>query len=145
VNKDKPQTNSLIVLMAEDDPDDRFLIERAFSASGLSGKLLFVEDGEELLDYLFRRARYADTALSPRPSCILLDLKMPRKDGREALWEIKENPGLRELPIIVLTTSDSQHDKEYCVELGVSDYITKPGSFAELIRLMKRIEVGCVA
>jgi two-component system, response regulator len=83
--------------------------------------------------------------LSPRPSCILLDLKMPRKDGREALWEIKENPGLRELPIIVLTTSDSQHDKEYCVELGVSDYITKPGSFAELIRLMKRIEVGCVA
>jgi CheY-like chemotaxis protein len=130
--------------MAEDDPDDRFLVERAFGASGLSGRVLFVEDGEELLDYLFRRARYADTTLSPRPSCILLDLNMPRKDGREALWEIRENPEFGNLPVIVLTTSDSQHDKEYCAELGVSDYVTKPGSFTELIGLMKKIEVLCL-
>jgi len=144
MSEQKPPIELRTVLMAEDDADDRLLIERAFNASGLSGRLFFVEDGEELLDYLFRRAGYAETD-SPRPSCLMLDLNMPRKDGREALWEIRQDPEFRDLPIVVVTTSDSERDKEYCAELGVIDYITKPGSFTELIDLMQRIEGLCVS
>lgn len=139
MNEDMQRTDSFTILLAEDDPDDRFMMEQAFADSGLPGTLFFVEDGEELLDYLLRRKRYTKTNSSPRPSCLLLDLNMPRKDGREALWEIRQNPEFRDLSVVVLTTSDSQRDKEYCAELGVSDYVTKPSSFAELIDLMKKI------
>ena len=141
----KRQTDFFTILSAEDDPDDRFMMEQAFADSGLSGTLLFVEDGEELLDYLLRRKRYTEINSSPRPSCILLDLNMPRKDGREALWEIRQIPEFRELSIVVLTTSDSQRDKEYCGKLGVSDYVTKPNSLTELIDLMKKIGGLCAA
>lgn len=144
MNEGKPRTESFTLLFADDDPDDRFLIEHAFSAAALPGTLLVVGNGEELLDYLFRRARYAQPGLSPRPSCILLDLNMPRKDGREVLWDIKQHPDFKHLPIVVLTTSDSQADKDYCSELGVSAYVTKPGNFTDLVALMKRIEVLCL-
>lgn len=140
MTEDVKQTDRLTVLMAEDDPDDRFLIEQAFTESRVSGTLRFVEDGQELMDYLFRRVQHEGISESPRPSCVLLDLNMPRKDGREALWEIRQDPGLSNLPVIVLTTSNSEKDKEYCTELGVSDYVTKPSSFTELIDLVKKIE-----
>lgn len=130
--------------MAEDDPDDRLIIKRAFGASGVSGGLIFVEDEEKLLNYLFRRVEYAETGSSPRPSCILLDLKMPRKNGREALREIRQNPEFEDLSVVILITSDSEEDKACCGKLGVTDYITKPGSFTELIDLMQRIEGLCV-
>jgi CheY-like chemotaxis protein len=94
------------VLMAEDDPDDRFLMEQAFKDLRSKGELRFVEDGEELMDYLLHRGRYADPKQSPRPSLILLDLNMPRKDGRQALAEIKATSGLDKIPIVVWTTSD---------------------------------------
>jgi len=140
MKEDKRQPDPFTILLAEDDPDDRFIIEEAFQESQFLGTLLFVEDGEELLDYLLRRGRYAEKISAPRPSCILLDLNMPRKDGREALWEIKQNPKLRDVPVVVLTTSDSQRDREYCAELGVCDYVTKPSSFNELVDLMNRIQ-----
>ena len=140
---DKQRTDSFTILLAEDDPDDRFMIAQAFAESYLSGTLLTVDDGEELLDYLLHRARYAEATSSPRPSCILLDLNMPRKDGREALLEIRQNPGLRDLPVVVLTTSDLQSDKEYCAALGICDYVIKPSRFDELIDLMKKIERLC--
>ena len=144
MNHSDQKNDSSIILIAEDDPDDRLLIEHAFKASGLSSTLFFVENGEELLDYLFRREKYAENEPSPRPGCILLDLNMPKKDGREALLEIRQNPAFKDLPIIVLSTSDSDRDRKYCAGFGVADYITKPDSFAGLLELMRKIGVICI-
>lgn len=129
--------------MAEDDPDDRFIIEKAFGASGVSGSLRFVEDGRELLDYLLRRRRYARDSALPRPGCVLLDLKMPRLDGRQVLQEIRKIPELKNLPVIVLTTSDSDKDREHCRRLGATDYFTKPAGFNEFTALIVKIESLC--
>lgn len=142
MNQSDQQKKLPLVLVAEDDPDDRFLIKQAFHESGLSNSLFFVEDGEELLDYLFGREQYASNG-PVRPACLLLDLKMPRKDGREALWEIRQNPEYANLPILVLSTSDSEHDKQYCAELGVSGYMTKPDSFAGLLSLVEKARGVC--
>ncbi|MBS3810074.1 MAG: response regulator [Desulfobacterales bacterium] len=142
--EDTPKnTDNMVVLVAEDDPDDRFLIQQAFHESGISGALHFVEDGQQLLDYLFRRARHPDAASFSWPACILLDLNMPRKNGRQALREIREDPELKGLQVVVLTTSASKEDKKFCYELGVSGYVTKPGSFGELMDFMKKIETIC--
>src|SRR5690242_20888530 len=91
------------ILMADDDADDRLLVKEAFEERRLANDMYFVQDGEELLDYLYRRGKYEDPRLSPRPDLILLDLNMPKKDGREALREIKSDPALRSIPVIVLT------------------------------------------
>jgi two-component system, response regulator len=131
-----------IILVAEDDPDDRFLIEQAFLANDLSNSLLFVEDGEELLDYLFGRQQYSTNGPTI-PRCLLLDLKMPRKDGREALFEIRQNPDYANLPVLVLSTSDSEHDKQYCTKLGVYDYVTKPDSYTGLLALVDKVKDVC--
>ena len=96
---------SIVILMADDDADDRLLAKDALAECKLPGELHFVENGEELLDYLNRRGRFTQMATSPRPGLILLDLNMPKKDGREALREIKNNPDLRKIPVVVLTTS----------------------------------------
>ena len=137
-----PQKELPVILVAEDDPDDRFLIEQAFRASGFSDRLFFVEDGVELLDYLFGREQYAANE-STRPGCLLLDLKMPRMDGREALQEIRQNPEYADLPILILSTSDSENDKQYCSELGVCDYVTKPDNFAGLLALVDKTKTVC--
>jgi CheY-like chemotaxis protein len=131
--KDRP------ILMAEDDPDDRLLSREAVSEANLNFELVFVQDGEELLDYLERRGAYADGKSAPRPCLILLDLNMPRKDGREALREIKKNPALRQIPVVVLTTSKAEEDILRCYDLGVSGYITKPVQFDELVEIMRTI------
>lgn len=127
------------VLMAEDDPDDRFLLEQAFLELQSRGDLRFVEDGEELIDYLARSGKYADPSLSPRPSLILLDLNMPKKDGREALIEIKKDPELRRIPVVVWTTSNEIEDKTQCEQAGASSYVTKPTAYAELARVVKEV------
>ncbi|HEX4147611.1 MAG TPA: response regulator, partial [Pirellulales bacterium] len=106
---EKPR-KPITILMADDDPDDRQLTLEAFTESRLVNDLRFVEDGEELLDYLFRRGKYADPASSPRPGLILLDLNMPRKDGREALKELKADPVLKKIRVVVLTTSKAEED-----------------------------------
>ncbi|MCI0521513.1 MAG: response regulator [Chloroflexi bacterium] len=131
---------SIVILLAEDDPDDRYLISEALDETRLSTSLYVVENGEELLDYLTRHGAYSDPEKWPLPNLILLDLNMPRKDGREVLAEIKARPELRRIPIVVLTTSHAEEDILRTYELGVSGFITKPVSFNDLLDIMKAIE-----
>jgi CheY-like chemotaxis protein len=121
----------LVVLVAEDDPDDRQLLRDAFAETGYTDELRFVRDGEELLDYLLRRENCCD---APQPQIILLDFNLPKKDGREALVEIKKHPQLKKIPIIVLTTSSYEHDISFAYEIGANSYITKPVTFSDLCK-----------
>ena len=130
----------ITILMADDDADDRLLARDALQESRLSNDLRFVSDGEELLDYLLQRGRYAPPVEAPTPGLVLLDLNMPRKDGREALGEIKSHPGLRRIPIVVFTTSKADDDISRSYDLGVNSYVTKPVSFEALVSLMQALE-----
>lgn len=107
----------------------------------MAESLYFVEDGEELMDYLVTHEKYNDPSNCPRPDLILLDLNMPKKDGREALKEIKANPHLRQIPIIILTTSKAEEDIFRTYELGVNSFISKPVSYEELVELVKKLGV----
>ena len=129
----------VVILMADDDPEDRAFAKEALVESRLANTLFFVEDGEQLMDFLRRRGAYADAASSPRPGLILLDLNMPRKDGREALQEIKEDPDLRAIPVVVLTTSKAEEDVVRTYQLGVNSYIQKPVTFDRLVRVMQEL------
>jgi CheY-like chemotaxis protein len=129
----------ITILMAEDDPDDRVLAQEALEESRLANDLHFVTDGEELLDYLYRRGKFTNPDDAPRPGLILLDLNMPRKDGREAIREIKADPNLRRIPIVVLTTSKAEEDIYRSYDLGVSSFIIKPAAFESLVDIMKTL------
>jgi CheY-like chemotaxis protein len=133
----KGKERPITILMADDDPDDRELTREAFRESRLANEFHTVEDGEELLDYLHRRGRYAALNGAPLPGLILLDLNMPRKDGREALREIKSDPNLRRIPIVVLTTSKAEEDILRSYDLGVNSYVTKPVTFQSLVELVR--------
>ncbi|MDJ0620831.1 MAG: response regulator [Calothrix sp. MO_192.B10] len=133
------QTN-LIILMADDDEDDCMLVREALAESRLQNHLNIVTDGEELMDYLHQRGLYTDPQVAPRPGLILLDLNMPKKDGREALQEIKADPKLRQIPVVVMTTSSSQEDIDYTYSLGANSFIIKPVTFASLVEVMRTIE-----
>lgn len=135
LEKERPIT----ILLADDDEDDRMMAEDALAESKLANDLHMVEDGEELMDYLLRRGKYSNPATSPRPGLILLDLNMPRKDGREALREIKADPDLRQIPIVVLTTSKAEEDIYRTYDLGVNSFISKPVSFEGLVQVMKSL------
>ncbi|BBO16558.1 two-component system response regulator [Candidatus Brocadia pituitae] len=130
---------SITILMADDDPDDRFMTKDAFKETRLLNDLRFVENGEELIDYLRRRGKYVDVKDSPRPGLILLDLNMPRKDGREALAEIKADTDLRRIPVVILTTSKAEEDVVRTYNLGSNSYITKPVSFEGLVTTIKAL------
>ncbi len=136
--RDSGVRNPAVVLVAEDDPEDRILVLRAFSHSGLKPDLRFVNDGSELLDYLRRSGSFADDP-PPRPKLILLDLNMPGKDGREALAEIKTDPRFRKIPVIVLTTSVLESDIAQCYDLGANSYIVKPSSPTEFGGVIKNL------
>src|SRR4030067_2655550 len=127
----------VIFLMAEDDPDDRLLIKEAFQESLLSNSIYFVEDGVELLDYLRHQGKYTNPSEAPSPDLILLDLNMPRKDGREALAEIKSDPHLRYIPVVVLTTSKAEEDIMRRYDIGAASYITKPVTFDGLVEVIR--------
>jgi CheY-like chemotaxis protein len=129
----------ITILVADDDADDRLMIKDALRENCLANDLQFVEDGEQLLDYLRRQGNYADPKSSPRPGLILLDLNMPRKDGREALREIKGDPELRDVPIVVLTTSKAQEDIYRTYNLGVNSFITKPVTFESLVAITREL------
>ena len=131
-----PTPRPIVILMADDDPDDRMLVREAMTESRVVNELRFVEDGEQLLDYLTRRGKYADPDGAPRPGLILLDLNMPRMDGREAISEIKQDPALRQIPIVVLTTSKAEEDIYRTYDLGVSSYVVKPVTFQALVDVM---------
>lgn len=128
------------VLMVDDDPDDRFLALEALDEARVNTDLRFVNDGKALLDYLHRRGEYEGDAVAPRPCLILLDLNMPRMDGREALRQIKADPDLRRIPIVVLTTSSSEDDVRQCYDLGANAYVTKPMSFDGLVEVMRTLD-----
>lgn len=125
-----------VVLMADDDHDDFVMVKDAFAACGNTVKLSRVSDGEELLEYLFRRNRYLDLGSAPAPSLILLDLNMPRKNGSEVLAEIKTHPVLKQIPVVVLTTSKRASDVAMCYEMGANSYLTKPDSFNALVDML---------
>jgi two-component system, response regulator len=129
----------ITILMADDDPDDRQLTREAFAEAKLANDLRFVEDGVELLDYMFRRGKYADPQTSPRPGIILLDLNMPRKDGREALQKLKADPRFRSLRIIILTTSKAEEDILRTYNLSAASYITKPVTFEGLVDVIRTL------
>jgi CheY-like chemotaxis protein len=133
----KNEGKMITILLADDDPDDRQLTRDAFAENRLVNMLHTVEDGEELMEYLRRQGRYADQKNTPLPGLILLDLNMPRKDGREALKEIKADPELRRIPIVVLTTSKAEEDILRTYDLGVNSYVTKPVTFKSLVELIK--------
>jgi CheY-like chemotaxis protein len=125
------------ILMADDDPDDRMLAEDALKEARLSNEIRFVEDGQALMDYLHQKNQYAKPETSPRPSIILLDLNMPKKDGREALKEIKSDPELRRIPVVIMTTSKAEQDIIKSYDLGANSYLTKPVTFDELVSVMR--------
>jgi CheY-like chemotaxis protein len=125
------------ILMADDDEDDREMTREALNNSRLANDMRFAVDGQDLMDYLRREGRYLDPASAPRPGIILLDLNMPKKDGREALAEIKADPDLRSIPVVVLTTSNDEADVFRTYDLGVSSFITKPVTFAGLVAAMQ--------
>ena len=130
---------SINILMADDDEDDRLLTREALEESRVVNNLFFVKDGVELMEFLKHEGQYADPAGAPRPGLILLDLNMPRKDGREALKEIKEDPKLRSIPVVILTTSKAEEDMVRGYDLGAASYITKPVTFEGLVELMKAV------
>jgi two-component system, response regulator len=124
------------ILMADDDPDDRMLTEDALKEARLANEIHFVENGEELLHYLRREGKFA-ASLAPRPGIILLDLNMPKMDGREALQVIKNDPDLRRIPVIIMTTSKADQDILKSYDLGANSYVTKPVTFEELVEVVR--------
>ena len=127
----------ITILVCDDDEDDRMLTRQALEDAHISNTIQFVEDGEQLLDYLYQRGAYAGEAgLAPRPGLILLDLNMPKLDGREALKTIKEDPTLRDIPVVVLSTSRLDEDVARSYKLGVNSFITKPVTFSGLVEAM---------
>jgi CheY-like chemotaxis protein len=128
---------AITIVMADDDADDRMFAKEALTEARLANDLYFVEDGKELMDYLNHRGKYSGGSGSPPPVLILLDLNMPKMDGREALQQIKADPRLRRIPIVVLTTSKAQEDIYRSYDLGASSFITKPVTFKGLVNIMQ--------
>lgn len=129
--------NMITILIADDDPEDRELTRDALQECRLANEVHFVRDGEELMEYLRREGPYANLMEQPLPGLILLDLNMPRKDGREALKEIKSDRDLRRIPVVVLTTSKADEDILRTYDLGVNSYVTKPVTFDSLVETLK--------
>src|SRR3954470_9779182 len=135
----RPPAMPITILMADDDPDDRKLTQEALEEGRLINDIRFVEHGEELLEYLRRQGKYAPPAEDPRPGLILLDLNMPRKDGRAVLKDIKSDPALRTIPVVVLTTSKADEDVYRSYDLGVNSYIVKPVTFEALVDILQTL------
>lgn len=128
-----------LILMAEDDMDDRLLVMDALTECKLEDTIRFVADGEELMDYLLRRGKYLTPESAPQPTFILLDLNMPRKDGRQALREIRAHPDLRRLPVVVFTTSKAETDVETVYDLGANSFVVKPVAFDALVKIVGQL------
>ncbi len=132
--------NNALILIAEDDPDDRLLIKEALEENNVPSTVHFVEDGEELLNYLYNRDQYHNKIDLQKPAIIILDLNMPKKDGREVLKELKSIPELKYIPIVILTTSSDEEDIKYTYAMGASSFITKPSSFDSMVDMMRVIK-----
>lgn len=128
------------ILLAEDDPNDVLLIQRAFAKAGLKDVVKIVRDGDQAIDYLSGRGPYADREKYPLPYLLLLDLKMPGTDGFEVLQWLRGEPDLRRLLVVVLTSSNLQADVDRAYELGANSYLVKPVEFDEMVNLIQRFE-----
>jgi len=135
----RDDSDPIVILLADDDPDDREMTVKALDKNLMANDLYEVTDGEELLEYLRHRGKYTPPALSPVPGLILLDLNMPKKDGREALAEIKADPVLRRIPVVVMTTSKAERDIVETYNLGCSSFISKPVTLTGLVDVMRVI------
>lgn len=133
------EKKGIVILMADDDDDDFLLAQKALKESKLLNQLVRVKDGEELMEYLRREGKYANDESCVRPGVILLDLNMPRKDGREALREIKTDENLSMIPVVVFTTSKAEEDIYKSYKLGVNSFITKPVTFENLTQVMQTL------
>ena len=133
------RAKQITILMADDDPDDREMTREAFEEARLANDLRFVNDGAELMDYLQRKGRFADPATSPFPGILLLDLNMPRKDGREALRDLKSDPRFRGIRVIIMTTSKAEEDIVRTYNLSAASYITKPVTFEALVEVVRML------
>lgn len=129
----------MTILIADDDTDDRLFIDKAFRQSGYTQAIQFVEDGEELMEYLYRYGRYNEQN-APWPNLLILDLNMPRKNGFQALSEIKDDPKLRRLPVVVMTTSSADEDVLKTYNLGVNSFVTKPFNFNRLVEMVNALK-----
>ena len=127
------------VLLVEDGDDYREIVRRAFAKAGVTDALYLVADGEEAMEFLRHTKRYADPSTSPRPGLILLDLNMPHMDGREMLREVKQDPKLRQIPVVMLTTSGEPADVLCCYDLGANSFVEKPVDFNEFVRTLKML------
>jgi CheY-like chemotaxis protein len=137
----KRDSKRTVVIIAEDDPDDRLLIRDAIQEATTQGvEIRFVQDGAEMLDYLYHRGKFNEEKDTPLPELVLLDLNMPRKSGLEVLAEIKQDPALRTIPVVLLTTSRAPEHIARSYELGGSGFVTKPNTYSELVDLMRSIE-----
>ena len=130
---------AITILMADDDADDRLLAKDALAESRLVNDLHLVADGQELMDYLRHQGKYEEPSTSPRPAVILLDLNMPKKDGFEALTEIRSDPELRQIPVVILTTSKAEEDIYRGYDLGANSFVTKPVTFSGLVDAMSAL------
>lgn len=128
------------LLLVEDSPEDFEATVRALKKAGLANPIFRCEHGDDALDFLFRRGRYADPALSPRPGIILLDLNLPGTDGREVLAAVKADPALRSIPVVVLTTSTDERDVERCYQAGANSYMKKPVDLDGFMRAIQRMK-----
>lgn len=135
----KKNKKSVVILIAEDDDDDFLLAKEAFEEYNLVNEIFRVKNGEELLDFLHRRGQFKDPQKAPFPFLILLDLNMPRMDGREALKEIKADAELRKIPIVIMTVSKEEEDIIRSYDLGANSYIRKPVRFTEMVEIVKTI------
>lgn len=139
--QDPQNDKNLLLLYAEDDPDDVMLMKDAMDEGGMEDELKIVQDGHELMNYLKGRGAYHDPVQAPAPDIILLDLNLPQKDGHEVLKEIKNDDDLKHIPVIVLTSSRSDEVITSVYKLGANSFIVKPvsiGSLAEIMTSMKR-------
>ncbi|WP_227687162.1 response regulator [Spirosoma arboris] len=130
---------SMTILIADDDTDDRLFMDKALRQSGYTQNIQFVEDGEELMEYLRQEGRYNDQN-APWPNLLILDLNMPRKNGFQALNEIKDDPKLRRLPVVVMTTSSADEDVLKTYNLGVNSFVTKPFNFNRLVEMVSALK-----
>lgn len=128
-----------LILIVEDSDEDFFATTRAFKKAKLSNPVVRCEDGDEALDYLLQTGRFADKGLSPRPAIVLLDLNLPGTDGREILKEMKDNPELKDIPVIVMTTSSNDWDVNKCYKYGANSYVLKPISFEGYINAVQKL------
>ena len=133
--------NNTVILLVEDNPDHILLIHEALTANNILNEVRVAKDGEEALDYLFRRGQYADPQMSPRPTLIILDIKLPKIDGQEVLKAIKADPGLRQIPVIILTTTTQEEEIVKSYKNGANSYITKPIDPQEFFDKIKNLKV----